>query len=416
MMAFAYYALVVFYALTFFRPEDLIPVLDAIPMAKIAGVIAIVGILAPVLAGNVRLTREVKILGTLYLYLWICIPTSIWLGGSFDLVVNDFTKMVVITITSIWVLNTLRRLSVIIGMQIASTILLCIIAERHGLENGRMAGVGNAIADPNDFALALCIILPFCVSYLLQSRSWFGKVTWISAIAVVISAIVATYSRGGFLALVAVFVGIVVQFKISRKAVIGLIAVLVCSLLIATLFVGTSSYVDRLKSISDPEKDASGSALARKDLLLRAIDLSLHHPLFGVGPGQFALVSGAWHATHNTYLEFSAEAGIPSLILFIMLIVEAFRNLTFCRTVSIGPFWYLTGALRCSLVGYLVGAFFLSTAYHGSFYLLLAYSAALRNISEHLEIVSVDATKSWSGQVTDHPHTELHRLRDSKAL
>jgi len=67
--------------------------------------------------------------------------------------------------------------------------------------------------------------------------------------------------------------------------------------------------------------EASLSAQQRKELLFKSLKVTVRHPLFGVGPGNFEVVSGAWDVTHNSYTQISAEGGIPAF---------------FCRYLSFG--------------------------------------------------------------------------------
>jgi O-antigen ligase len=398
----AYIGIVLFYGYCFFRPEDFVSVLAAIPMAKIAAAISIVGIAGPIIAGNVRFTPEVKLLCGLYMYMVICIPGSIWVGGSRDLVINNFMKVVLISIASMWAITTLNRLNILVYMQIASILMLVILAQGQGLHAGRMFGVGNALGDPNDLALALCIILPFCLCFLLQSRSWFWKIAWIGALLLILLSIISTSSRGGFLALVAIIFAINRQFKISKKTKLSVLALLVCICAISVAVVGPSTYYNRLRSITDPEEDKTGSAQARQELLIKSIQTTFEHPVFGIGPGTFVIVSGSWHDTHNTYTQLSSETGIPGLAVFVMLIIQSFRNLKMSRAFrERTPVWYLAGAVHCSIVGYLVGAFFLSTAYALTGYVLFVYASALRSITADLKLNSLKATR------------EVTKLKDS---
>ena len=112
------------------------------------------------------------------------------------------------------------------------------------------------------------------------------------------------------------------------------------------------------------------------------------HPIFGVGPGQFAEVSGAWHQTHNTYTQLSAEAGLPALALFLLFLRSGFRKLREIKADGAEEESALASALQCSLAGYAIGAFFLSTAFWLTPYLLVAYAAAFLRAGEQRQVVT----------------------------
>ncbi|MCX6633204.1 MAG: hypothetical protein NTW28_36880, partial [Candidatus Solibacter sp.] len=61
---------------------------------------------------------------------------------------------------------------------------------------------------------------------------------------------------------------------------------------------------------------------------------TIRHPLFGVGPGMFAVADdaymkasgfpkGTWLGTHNSYTQVSSELGIPAFLFFVAAIVMA---------------------------------------------------------------------------------------------
>ena len=148
------------------------------------------------------------------------------------------------------------------------------------------------------------------------------------------------------------------------------------------------SYRLRIESILLGNLEGSrdkGSLAARQMLLKESIVLSLEHPLFGVGPGNFAVVNGTWAVAHNTYTELGAEAGIPALVLFLAILILAYRNLRRTRKLlrqqDDQELRILTGALTASLAAYVMGAFFADTAYQLFPYYLVAYTSAAYRIA-----------------------------------
>jgi O-antigen ligase len=128
----------------------------------------------------------------------------------------------------------------------------------------------------------------------------------------------------------------------------------------------------------------------------------LQHPVFGVGPGNFQTAEGTlspladrqqfgvgvrWNAAHNTYIQVGAETGVVGLLLFVAMIGSAFLALS--RSRLRGPDradsrerqTQLAQVLTASLVGFVVGAFFLSLAYTEMLYTLIALAAALQKVA-----------------------------------
>jgi len=377
-LTFTYVGVFLFCATYFFRPQDYILALAFIPLAKITGILAALSLLLVVLSGALRLRIEIKWLLALLGWLILCIPFSYWRGGSFQIVILGFGKTVVIAVAASAAVNSwsrLRRLMILQAIAMLAMGALAFGMERH---SGRMYGIGNMFSDPNDFALQLCIILPFCVALLRTSASWIGKLWWLTAIFTILLAVVATYSRGGLIALIATLFFIWRRFK---PTLIVVLPFLFLALLMGGVFIvrKAPSYLDRMATVTNIEADASASQ--RKELLIESLKQTIRHPIFGVGPGQFPQLSGFWLGTHNTYTQLSAESGIPALLLFCLLMRSALRTIR-KREQDDAPNEQrdLCLGVHCALAGYLVGAVFLHTAYWLAPYLLVAYCAAASQI------------------------------------
>jgi O-antigen ligase len=137
----------------------------------------------------------------------------------------------------------------------------------------------------------------------------------------------------------------------------------------------------------------------RLEIWHRGVGYMLGNPLFGVGPNNFRVAEGTlspfaerqqfgvgvrWNAAHNSYVQVGAELGIPGLVLFVATMVSAFialhrtGRLQGARADAQLAETQLMSALTASLVGFAVGAFFLSLAYSEMLYTLLALIVGLR--------------------------------------
>jgi O-antigen ligase len=139
------------------------------------------------------------------------------------------------------------------------------------------------------------------------------------------------------------------------------------------------------------------STEGRWSLIYDGLRMTAKHPLFGVGPGNFAVARWSeaanegrrtgWNVTHNTYLQLSSETGIMGALLFIAFLYRAFQATR--RVVKNGAangYPELARAayhLWLSLVALCVAAFFLSLGYFPAFYVLGAIALSLeRAISQ----------------------------------
>jgi O-antigen ligase len=143
---------------------------------------------------------------------------------------------------------------------------------------------------------------------------------------------------------------------------------------------------------SDTESGAAAaSAESRKYLFFRSLDLTMKHPIFGAGQGVFSIaeaedaeaagMSGNWHASHNTYTQYSAETGIPSLILFLIGFVGAYRGLTPLR--NNGDIRIVSAALmtQMSIVIIAISMMFLSVGAGGLPYVVIGMSGTLQLVA-----------------------------------
>jgi putative inorganic carbon (hco3(-)) transporter len=377
----AYGGVLVFVLLYFTRPSDWIPGMAHVPLAKIAGFFALSAFFLSL--GRVRQSppREVIYLILLLVQLCLTVPfASVWRGGAF-MHVLDFAKIVLIVLVMSMTVITRLRLKRIIFLHTICLVIISAVTIVHVQDtSGRLEGaIGGDFSNPNDLGLAIAIILPFVLAFLLGTRGSLRKVAWTIALLLMVYASLRTASRSGFLALFAVLAVSLWELAIKGRRPYLLVLVAISGLGIWTLSSG--QLVERFGAIFNPKDThgAYGSAQQREQLLWRSLEVTAEHPFFGVGPGNFTTVSGVWRTTHNSYTLMSAEGGLPALILYLMILWRAMGNIRRARRLqSKDPrHLLLAGAMHASLIGYLVGSFFSSVAYSFFPYLLVAYTTAL---------------------------------------
>ncbi len=188
--------------------------------------------------------------------------------------------------------------------------------------------------------------------------------------------IVVTFSRGGFLALVAV--GSILLWKLVRSSR-WLIPPFAIALTVLFLVFAPGVYKERLSTRDDE------SAMVRIDDFKRSVFIAIRHPVLGVGMDNYILFSNSNKATHNAYTQVAAEMGAAALVFYILFLVAPFKGLRRIERESyevrsMRRFHYAAVALQASLVGYLVASFFASVAYLWYIYYLIAYAVCLRRI------------------------------------
>jgi O-antigen ligase len=392
-MSFAYLGLLLFTVVYFVRPSDWIPGLETIPLAKIVGALAVAGLVHSVLqkpSPVSHLPLEMVYVFLLFGQLCISVPFAIWKGGAFG-ITTDFSKVVLVTLAILVTCNSLVRLRRLLYVQTASVVVMALLAAvGYGSSiksaiGPRMEGVvGGVFGNPNDFALALAMAFPFVFVFGLRSRNMAWKITWVAAMLLIVFIVMSTLSRGGLLALMAAAGISLWEFGVKGRRHGWLLLVGAVGLA-AVLLGDPASYAQRMATIFNPEEDVTGSSAERRQLLDVSLQVTADHPLVGIGPGNFPIISRSWQPTHNTYTQLSAEAGIPALILFLLLGARSWSNLRRAQQLAPGDqelaLW--TGGTRASLAGFAVGALFASYAYHFLPYFLVGYAGALVQIARN---------------------------------
>ena len=391
---FAYRALLVFSILYYTRPADVIPGLNAIPVGKIAGGVALIALLAGLgtKKGRVKLPFEIKLLLLLLLQMCLTIPFAYWRGGAFHTVMDKFSKGVIVALLISMLVVSITQLRKLLYVQAASVAMMTIVSILLHRGGGRLTGVlGGIFENPNDLAINIAINWPLCVAFFLLARGPIKKGLWTLGVIGMLYGVTATYSRSGFLALVAGAAVALWEFGIRGRR-LGLVLLAGIGA-IALLAVSPSHYLSRLETIVTMKEDvgpngqltSGSSSEGRRELLKTSLSIMVHNPVFGVGPGNFEVFSGNWHVAHNTYTELGAEAGIPALLLFLAILILAYRNLRRTRKLlrqqDDQELRILTGALTASLAAYVMGAFFADTAYQLFPYYLVAYTSAAYRIA-----------------------------------
>jgi O-antigen ligase len=130
---------------------------------------------------------------------------------------------------------------------------------------------------------------------------------------------------------------------------------------------------------SSKDESATGSAQERQELLIKSLKVTAEHPLFGIGPGNFAIISGHWRVTHNTYTQLSSEGGIPALILYLLILWRGFANVRSIKRMDAcrREVRMFAGGLHASLAGFVIGSFFASEAYLFFGYTYIFFSSLL---------------------------------------
>lgn len=384
----AFRALLLFTFIYYTRPEDVIPGLRFVPLEKIIGGIALIALASTLASGRVKnkFPLELKLLLLLFAHLAISIPFAYWRGGAFATVFGGFSKGVTVALLVSLIVQNFAQLRKLLWVQAASLVVTTILSIAiHRTMSGRLMGaLGGIFENPNDLAINIAINWPLCLGFLLLSRRIASTAAWVAGIMAMLLGVVLTYSRSGLLAIIVAVAICLWEFAIRGKRFYLIAAALVLSIAGMGLVLATPHYLSRVQSIFGGNmQDAGdhGSWEARRELLVSSIEEAIHHPVFGIGAGNFGAATLTWRVTHNSYTELAAEGGFPALFLYLAILYLAYRNLTKIRLLSVYrdnlEVRVFTGALWASLLAFAVGSFFASFEYELFPYFMVAFTSVL---------------------------------------
>ena len=243
----------------------------------------------------------------------------------------------------------------------------------------RLAITFGTVANPNDYACVLLLMVPFMLWLALSAKAMVVRVAMFAAVAAGIYMILSTASRGAALGLAMEFLFLLFRGTMRQRIVFLTLGSLV---LIAVVAAVPERIMDRVLAFSaqdrSAESDPAESAQRRWYAIRKGIEYTLAYPILGVGPGQFSTYEGThntiirnhglWMDAHCSYLQASSECGFPGLLFFVAGFVSTGRLLsgTFrkarrrldCDDIRTAVFCVMLG-----MTGFCVGIAFLNFAY-----------------------------------------------------
>jgi hypothetical protein len=336
------------------------------------------------------------------------IPLSAWKAGSFQTFTQDWLKSLTAFLIAGALVTTVRHCRISLNcIGFGSGIGAALVNWKGHIIGGRLVMGRGSFANSNEIAFDVLLGLPFLALIVLDGKS--GKLKRLLALGLICNSVftlLRTGSRTGIIGFSVLCFLLFLRTSIAGKAGMALAAIF---LVVSVMTVFPNSLKERYASIilgSDAREMAQNNAearqldaavsssAARRALMINAIKVSISHPIFGVGIGQFGTyMSGVerseglrsgWQGTHNTYLQISSEAGIPALILFLIMMWLSFKGLRrlYKRADLIDApesreIANMAFALDASLVAYAVCVFFDYVAYSASLPVLAGFTIAL---------------------------------------
>ncbi len=367
-----------------------------LPGMHLIRLLAIVMVVLWLFSGK-KLIRN-RLLYTLLLFIpimMLSVPGSYLKSLSLELSF-DFLKFVVIAFLAAHFIETPRQLAVFLSLLLIVHLFLAKGAiGQHEVIEADMARIGaqgfasgGFLGDANDFALGLNVISPFALFLFLYARSKLVKLTLLGSLLVYLGAIIMTFSRGGFLTLLATAVAACWR---TKRLYFGLL--LAAALGLSLVLFAPASYFARMETTTDVQ--VGDTSYGRLQLWTAGLYMLLEHPLTGVGLGAFSSAYGRtyagyvhhykakWHVAHSGYVTMAAELGLGGIALYLYVFYLIFKqNADVRRRLAEagleGSFLFaVSSAVTVSLIAYAVGSTFLTACYYPHLYLLLALTVAV---------------------------------------
>jgi O-antigen ligase len=405
LFALLYFALALFnlpLAVGFWVPLFLLEGLTGTQVLPEAGALAVVAAWAGQTASihswqRLQLRRRGRIYILVLLFLiWLALSMA-WAddaGESVSLLGSTIESAVFFILISTSLSSTSHLRWVAGGFVVGAVLSALIgIAGAPGTDQGgRMQG---ASGDPNYFAAQLFAATALAAGLLATTRNGVVRLMLLVALIPLAYGLVASQSRGGFVAAIAMILASLFVFRRQRMQV--LLATVALASLLGVWLAADSAAWERLTTNTD-----QGSG--REDLWTIGWRVSADHPIEGVGLANFAAVSRSYtrepgglsevkqiergQPVHNAYLSLLAETGVVGLALFLALAMasigagaRAASRFDFAGETAAGT---LTRAIIVGLIGVLSAAFFLPNAGDKRIFALMAMAVAALAIAERV--------------------------------
>lgn len=403
------------------RVHQLFSVLEPFRLALATAGLAIVfylldGSRARRLGPILRLRTTRCVLG-LAVWMAFSIPGALWPGGAFQQFTDEFAKaaiMYVVLAAAPRGFLDVERLA--FAYLVAVSTYAGVVLSRFSVSGDQWRLASLYYYDANDFATLTVMALPLAVYFVVRHGQLWRRLAAATAAVLLAVGFIWAGSRGGFLALLAVGAFLLLRYRAIRVRWRVLIAAMITLVFAAT---ATDTYWEKMSTIVQPKDDYNVTGKeGRVQVWKRGLGYMIQHPILGVGAGNFPTAEGTisplvrsapagrgirWGAAHNSLVQVGAELGVPGLVLFLVMLSSACRALRdvarsnphTTREYSAPPA-QLAQALTASLVGYVVGGFFLSLAYRDLLYVLLGLVVALSKVSRGPAVQPVPRVRTFA--------------------
>lgn len=330
----------------------------------------------------------------LFLMFWITLTTLFAVAPDSAWPIWDRAiKILLMTTLAFTLVTNIHRLNALIWMTVLSIGFFGIKGGLFTILAGGQYKVWGPpesfIADNNALAMAILMTLPLMWYLAAITKHRWLRTALFTAVILSIFAVIGSFSRGAFLALVCVALYLAL---VSRRRVLYLTFSVVLGAILTTFV--ADHWVARMDTIAGFEEDES--AQGRFDAWLFAFRLALDSPILAGGFRAYAddalfleLVPDAPTARswHSVYFQVLGEHGFVGLVLFVTIFIAGWRRAT--GLCSLGKRYEIRWAEelgrmgQASFVAFAAAGVFLNMAFFDLYYTVLVIVAAGYRIASH---------------------------------
>lgn len=268
---------------------------------------------------------------------------------------------------------------------------------------------GSFIEENNSLAVALLMVLPLFNYLRIQAKQKIVHYMLLGAMLLIVISAIGSQSRGALIAVGTI--AVYFWLKTKHKLLTGMTLVVVAAAIFSFM---PQSWHERMETISNYEEDSS--AMGRINAWTVAFRLA-NDRVVGGGLNFWSQQVSDWYlpgveyqAAHSIYFSILGELGWVGLILFLLILFQAWRTASYLikqHRDKAESKWVadLAAMIRISLLAYMSGGAFLSLSYFDLPWHLMAILLVLR---KHIHPPIIEGLKQ--------KEVEAQRRKDSLDL
>lgn len=407
----AFFGIVFYFIVEYSRLPAMYPVLQPLQVGKAAVGMALLGYLFTPRSHKLAVARPYAtdsamiffLVATLFSALFAYFSDKAW-NVAFDMLRWGVIYLLISRVLfTEWRLRIALFVVILLNLKLAQFVVRMYFSDlaagrtrEHLSAFGVDAASVGYFANSGDLGLAMCVIMPIAAYMFFSEKKKWARVMLLASLAGFFGAIVLCGSRGALVGAVAV--ALAAWLRSPRKFIAVFLTLFFA---VGAWLVLPSENKDRFRSGMEYQDDATASARIR--YWKTGLHMFADHPIFGVGPGNYAATRVKYYShieanqgyrvsyivSHSTYIDALTELGLFGALAFLSVLTAFFwTNFRTRRELRArgrgGPKdleYCLTFGLDLAMVGFMASGAFLSVLYYPHIWILLGFSAALQRAS-----------------------------------